>query len=88
MQTIAYVSDKGQERELTLMEATAQYVKLLRNATHGFGDITERNRGEVLLAHHDGVIPDDLAFLAWLYLLDLLNNTDRLQFSLWAGGAR
>ncbi|MCO7220837.1 hypothetical protein [Klenkia sp. PcliD-1-E] len=88
MQTIKYVSDKGQERELTLTEATAQYVKLLRNATHGFGDITERNRSEVLLAHHDGVIPDDLAFLAWLYLLDLLNNTDRLQFSLWAGGAR
>jgi hypothetical protein len=88
MQTIAYVTDKGQERELTLMEATAQYVKLLRNATHGFGDINEQNRSEVLLAHHDGVIPDDLAFLAWLYLLDLLNNTDRLQFSLWAGGSR
>lgn len=87
-QTISYVTDKGEERELTLAEATAQYVKLLRNATHGFGDIKERNRSEVLLAHHDGVIPDDLAFLAWLYLLDLLNNTDRLQFSLWAGGSR
>ena len=62
-------------------DATAFYVKALRDATHGHGSnkAAARDRTTALLAQHDGRIPHDLGLLAMLYLLDLLAYPDRLR---------
>jgi hypothetical protein len=57
--------------------AAAMLLKVYRNATHGFGGnrvpVSEKDLiAERLLAHHTGQIPDDLVFLPYLYLLDVL----------------
>jgi hypothetical protein len=55
-------------------EAAAQYLGMLRDAGHGFGSPTA-SRWEAdanLMVRHTGKIPDDLALLPWLYLLDML----------------
>lgn len=61
--------------------AVAQYLKLLRDATHGHG--TTRNRQvemtSTLLARHNGYVPHDVSLLGWLYLLDLLARPDVLR---------
>ena len=61
-------------RRVTPAKASAQYLKLLRNATHGHG--TNRPRQvemtETLLARHNGRVPHDVALLSWLYVLTLL----------------
>jgi hypothetical protein len=66
---------------LSLELAVAQYLKLLRDATHGHGAIAAKkveptNR---LLAHHTGEVPHDIGLLAYLYLLDMLIQPDRLR---------
>lgn len=70
--------------------AVAEYMKLLRNATHGHGAIKDAaiEPTESLLARHDGEIPHDLALLAWLYLLDLLARPDTLRRLLTARSHR
>jgi hypothetical protein len=85
--TLNYADESGVQRALSLEEATAQYVKLLRDATHGFGGKVNIKRGEALLVQHNGKVPHDLAFLAWLHFLDLITSPDRLRHSLWRGGA-
>jgi hypothetical protein len=65
------------ERHREAPWAAAMLLKLYRNATHGFGGnrapVSDKDLiAERLLAHHTGQIPDDLVFLPYLYLLDVL----------------
>ncbi|MFB9312901.1 hypothetical protein [Nocardioides plantarum] len=76
-------------RAETPSAAAAQYLKMLRNATHGHGP----TRGSIelsrtLLARHDGLVPHDVALLAWLYMLDLLAQPDVLRRRLSADASR
>jgi hypothetical protein len=68
--------------------AAARYIKVLRNATHGHGAKHDNqvDQTNVLLAHHTGAIPADLALLGYLYLLDLLANPEQLRVKLYNGG--
>jgi hypothetical protein len=60
-------------------QATAHYLDVLRNATHGFGTTKGKvERTNALLVHHDGDVPTDLGLLGYLYLLDVLTEPDRL----------
>jgi hypothetical protein len=64
--------------------AAAMLLKLYRNATHGFGGIRQPQSdkdlvAERLLAHHTGEVPDDLVFLPYLYLLDVLCKPDTVR---------
>lgn len=74
----------GQEQTVSIEEATARYLRVLRNANHGFGGRNDsgRRRDEVLLSSHTGVIPDDFAMLPYLYWLDTLAQPDVLRRTL------
>ena len=70
----------GSAREISPADASMRYMRLLRNATHGHGGkASNENETSALLAHHDGDVSSDIGFLAYLYLLDLLNDPDRLR---------
>lgn len=71
----------GSSESYTPEQAAAEYVRVLRNATHGHGSNREGAvpRTDALLAHHDGSIHHDLPLLAYLYLLELLTRPDLLQ---------
>lgn len=70
---------KSQTKEMTRESAAAHYVQLLRDATHGHGGRgAKAKQTELLLAHHDGRVPHNIGLLAYLYLLDLLVNSSRL----------
>lgn len=77
----------GGVKVLSPEAATAQYLKVLRNATHGHGgkgkavDLTT-----ALLAHHNGEVPHDIGLLAYLYLLDMVANPDRLRRCFYRSG--
>ncbi|MFD6054004.1 hypothetical protein [Agromyces sp. NPDC060279] len=61
----------GVESPYRLERAAAMWLRLMRNAQHGFDrelNITERT----LLMAHDGEMPKDLPDLLWLYVLDVL----------------
>jgi len=65
--------DKNGERVVPLAEAAASWLRMLRNAGHGFSSAKgQEKRDAVLLVAHDGRVPHDLPDLAYLYLLDLL----------------
>ena len=76
--------DRGDGKTpMTREDATAQLLKLLRNATHGHGP-QKGGRGRMamsnqLLARHDGYLSSDLALLGHLYLLELLAEPARLR---------
>ncbi len=78
----------GQVRSLSVEDAAARYLKVLRDATHGHGS----NRAsasaltDALLAHHDGGVPHDIGLLGYLYLLDMLTHPDRLRRNLYRSG--
>lgn len=65
--------------------AVALLLKVLRNATHGFGgktvDPADVNEAiaERILGHHTGDMPADLVFLPYLYLLDTLSRPDEVR---------
>jgi hypothetical protein len=65
--------------------ATALLLKMLRNATHGFGgksvDPADVNEAvaERVLGHHTGDMPADLVFLPYLYLLDTLSRPNEVR---------
>lgn len=67
--------DDGSLKFVGFDTAVAQYIKVLRDATHGHGTNREGNapRTNALLAHHDGDVPHDLGWLGFLYLLDFLS---------------
>ncbi|MBN9795640.1 hypothetical protein DMP17_44805 [Pseudonocardia sp. TMWB2A] len=88
-ETTVDVPDKhGGTRSVELDRAAAEYLKVLRNATHGHGGKTEADirLTAALLAQHDGRIPHDLGLLGYLYLLDLLARTDELAHRIYGGG--
>ncbi|HTX44649.1 MAG TPA: hypothetical protein VMD48_00035, partial [Solirubrobacteraceae bacterium] len=69
-------------------EAAAEYIRVLRNATHGHGANREENkpRTDALLANHDGRMHDDLGLLGYLYLLELMSKPDLVRRTLYNGG--
>ena len=87
-ETIEVPTSTGTTRTLARDEAAAQYVKVLRNATHGHGPKKpdQAKLAEILLAHHNGEIPHDLALLGYLYLLDVLIHPRELALRLYGGG--
>jgi hypothetical protein len=75
------VPSKGSETILEHATAASRYLRVLRNATHGFSpkDDSERGRDEALLMTHNGDIPDDFALLPYLYWLEMLAAPERLK---------
>jgi hypothetical protein len=86
---VEFTEADGSTVSLDPADAVAEYIRVLRNATHGHG--TNRAERKVstdaLLVHHNGVIPNDLALLAYLYLLELLVRPEMLKRRLYDGGA-
>lgn len=77
----------GKTKTISAEEATARYLKVLRDATHGHGGKGKSiEETAALLAHHDGNVPHDIGLLAYLYLLDMLLESSRLRRCLYAGG--
>lgn len=79
---LTYADDHVEQLDVGI--AAARYIKVLRDATHGHG-ANKQNRVEqtnVLLAHHTGAIPADLALIGYLYLLDLLAHPEQLKLKL------
>jgi hypothetical protein len=75
-------SERGHHKQPP--RAAAMLLKLYRNATHGFGGLRKPQSDEDLiverlLSHHTGEIPDDLVFLPYLYLLDVLCSPDKVR---------
>jgi hypothetical protein len=86
--SIRYVDSDGMRRDLSIVDAVSQYLKVLRNSTHGYGDKVASRAGKTnaLLASHNGEIPDDLPLLGYLYLLKIMLETDALKRKLHFGG--
>jgi len=79
--TVRLPDRKGVDQERPIEEAVALYLKVLRNANHGFTpeqDANER-RDQILLMAHDGDVPADIAFLPYIYWLDVLANPETLK---------
>ncbi len=74
-------TSRGQQKTLTLDTAVAQYLKVIRDATHGHGSNKDKARGKTnaLLAQHNGQIPHEVSGLGFLYLLDVLSRPDVLR---------
>ncbi|HWD55848.1 MAG TPA: hypothetical protein VG346_12035 [Acidimicrobiales bacterium] len=70
---------RGNDREVPLEEAAALYIQLLRNANHGFTPERDGNekRDQILLMAHDGNVPGDVAFLPYLYWLEVVARPER-----------
>lgn len=68
-------------QSMDLERATAHYIRLLRDATHGHGTkfAKRTRRTDALLTNHNGRIPHDLGWLGYLYLLDILARPDDLR---------
>lgn len=68
-------------REWSLEDATAAYLRVLRNASHGYSgqNDKDRRRDEVLLMSHTGEIPHDFALLPYLYWLETLAHPETLR---------
>lgn len=66
------------DKDLGLENATARYLTVLRNATHGHGSnkASAREEAQLLLASHTGGISHELGLLGYLYLLDYMANID------------
>ena len=73
---------RGGERTVPIADTVAQYLRVLRNANHGFTgqDDAGRRRDEILLMAHDGDVPGEFALLPYLYWLELLANPERLRY--------
>lgn len=70
----------GLEQPVPLASAAAQWLRVLRNAGHGFvSKPAKKARDDVLLMAHDRTVPADLPDLAYLYLLELLAHPEKLR---------
>jgi hypothetical protein len=80
------VSQLSTGKTVSRTEAAAQYMKILRDATHGHGANKSQRieLTETLLARHNGHVLHDVAQLGWLYLLDLLGRPEALRSHLSA----
>ena len=87
-QAIEFMDDAGVSRSFSPEQAVAEYIRVLRNATHGHGTNRQDRRAQTdaLLVHHNGNIPHDLALIAYLYLLEVLTKPDMLRRTLYNGG--
>lgn len=86
---VEHTDSDGNRVSLPLALAAAEYMRLLRNATHGHGS-NRRERQALtnsLLVQHDGQVPHDLALLGYLYLLELLAVPPMLRRTLYAAGS-
>ncbi|HEX3791937.1 MAG TPA: hypothetical protein VHW44_29015 [Pseudonocardiaceae bacterium] len=85
---IRLMHPQGDAEEITLSQASARYVELLRNATHGHGTIKANQVDNInaLLAQHRGHLPHDLALVGYLYLLEALTRPDILRKNLYRNG--
>lgn len=61
----------GSEESIARAQAVTEWLQLYRNSLHGF-DKNTTPRQRALLAAHDGVVPGEVADLAWLQLLALV----------------
>lgn len=74
------VTGKHGEHVMPLEAAVVAWLRLVRNAQHGFGGNVEfPGRDDVLLASHDGEVPRYLSDLAWLYLLRVVAHPSLLR---------
>jgi hypothetical protein len=73
-------------KRLAPEKAAIEYIKMLRDATHGFGSNKASlvPRTNALLAHHNGDLPHDLALLGYLYLLDILLQPEAVRSVLYS----
>ena len=85
---IEWIDPRNGSCRLTPAEAAAQYIKILRDSTHGHGSnrTNQVARTNALLTHHSGDLPHDLALLGYLYLLDLISRPDDLRMALHQRG--
>jgi len=86
---VDYTDADGARVSLPLDQAAAEYMRLLRNATHGHGSNRRERQAltNTLLVQHDGHVPHDLALVGYLYLLELLADPPMLRRTLYAAGS-
>jgi hypothetical protein len=78
--TILLPDRSGVDQPVPLEAAAATWLRVLRNAGHGFGSRpATRARDDALLTAHDGTVPNDLPDLPYLYLLELLAHPEKLR---------
>lgn len=78
--TILLPGRSGGDQPVPLEAAAASWLRVLRNAGHGFGSKpANKARDDVLLMAHDGSVPPDLPDLPYLYLLELLAHPEKLR---------
>lgn len=84
---ILFTDSTGAEQSLSANVAAAEYIRVLRNATHGHGSNREQNvaKTDALLSHHDGALSHDLGLVGYLYLLELMTKPDLLRRTLYDG---
>jgi hypothetical protein len=72
--------NSGAPQVRTMEEAAAMYLRVLRNAHHGFtpGPREETRRRQILLAAHNGSIKRELSFLPYLYWLSVVAHPERI----------
>ncbi|WP_139191135.1 hypothetical protein [Rhodococcus tukisamuensis] len=71
------VKANGDLEKLEPNKAITTLMRARRNATHGFGGSAtgdREHRGSRVLAHHDGSLPIEVAYLPYLYLLGVLTD--------------
>jgi hypothetical protein len=64
--------------EISMENAVAAYLRVLRNSTHSFLGATKDQRELSLLAAHTGQLPEALPDLALVHVLDMLLAPERL----------
>lgn len=86
---VEYSDADGVRASLPLDQGAAEYMRLLRNATHGHGSNRRERKAltNTLLVQHDGRVPHDLPLLGYLYLLELLAVPPMLRRTLYAAGS-
>jgi hypothetical protein len=79
--TVRVPDKRGREQTLSIENATAQYLRVVRNAHHGFTGKADagRPRDNALLLAHDGDVPDGVSLLPYLYWLDLVAHPEALR---------
>lgn len=72
------VPRRGGDVVIGRAEASALWLRVLRNSTHGFRGRANRHqdRDEALLVSHNGAVTEDLFLLGYLYLMQLLADPD------------
>jgi hypothetical protein len=77
---VQVIDRRGNPRTLSMEDAVAAYLRVVRNANHGFTgeDDANRRRDQILLMAHDGNVPDGVALLPYLYWLEALADPQHL----------